>query len=58
METVEAVEVVFTFPTNCRYWEDLSTEERSKVVKDRLKKYTQKVRAAVKCSVDALIAVQ
>ena len=26
-----------------RYWEDLNPEERTKVVKDRLKKYTQKV---------------
>ena len=31
---------MFTLP---RYWEDLNPEERTKVVKDRLKKYTQKV---------------
>ena len=32
-----------TCPHLPRYWEDLNPEERTKVVKDRLKKYTQKV---------------
>jgi hypothetical protein len=26
-----------------RYWEDLNSEEKAKNLKDRLKKYTQKV---------------
>ena len=37
-----------TYSLLSRYWEDLNPEERTKVVKDRLKKYTQKV-CAVCC---------
>jgi hypothetical protein len=31
-------------PSTARSWQDLSSEEQSKLLKERLKKYTQKVR--------------
>lgn len=42
--------IIHNFHCTCRFYQDLAYEERSKMLKDRLKKYSQKVLMAVEPS--------